>query len=137
MSYTVNFAPEAQEQLVALEEYIAHASGSPETASSYVDSVVAYCEGLDIFPERGMKRDDIWPNLSLVGFRRRTTVAFTVDAGIVTILGVFHGGQDVGAGFYNEIKATSERRYRVVCRLQDEALLVLLVHVGHRSEVCQ
>lgn len=33
MSYTVRFAPEAQEQLVELEDYITHASGSPETAS--------------------------------------------------------------------------------------------------------
>lgn len=103
MSYTVRFAPEAQEQLAELEDYIAHASGSAETASRYVDGIVAYCEGLDVFPERGMRRDDIWPNLRLIGFRRRTTIAFTVDAEIVTILGVFHGGQDVGTAFRSDL----------------------------------
>lgn len=74
MNYTVRFAPQAQEQLAELENYIAHASGSPETASRYVDNIVTYCEGLDVFPERGTKREDIWPSLRLVGLRRRTTL---------------------------------------------------------------
>lgn len=99
MKYIVRYAPEAQEQLAKLETYLSNASGSPITASRYVDSIVAYCEGLDIFPQRGMQRDDIWPNLRLVGFRRRTTIAFTVDTEAVTILGVFHGGQDIRAEF--------------------------------------
>lgn len=102
MSHTVRFAPEAQEQLAELENYIAHASGSTATASRYVDNIVTYCEGFDVFPERGMERNDIWPNLRLVGFRRRTTIALTVDTETVTILGIFHGGQDVGADFRND-----------------------------------
>lgn len=60
MSYNIQFAPEALDQLDAIEDYIAHA-GSPLTAAHYIDAIVAYCESL------------------------------------VTILGVFYGGQDYEA----------------------------------------
>jgi len=54
---------------------------------------------LDIFPERGMKRDDIRPNLRVKGYARRVSIAFSVDADarLVAIHGVFYGGQDVEA----------------------------------------
>jgi plasmid stabilization system protein ParE len=42
-------------------------------------------------------RDDIRPGLRLTHFRKRTTVAYTVNHDRVAILGVFHGGQDVEA----------------------------------------
>lgn len=99
MSYIVRFVPEAQEQLAELEDYIAHASGSAETAARYVDGIVAYCESLDEFPERGTQHDDLLPGLRLVGFRRRATIAFTVNSEEVTILGVFYGGQDIDTAF--------------------------------------
>ena len=54
----------------------------------------------DTFPERGAQRDDLLPRLRPVGYRRRVTIAFRVDAAsaTVTILGVFYGGQDFEAG---------------------------------------
>lgn len=51
MSCTVQFAPEAQAQLDAIEEYIAVASGFPATAAHFVDSIIAYCESFrDLSP---------------------------------------------------------------------------------------
>jgi toxin ParE1/3/4 len=34
------------------------------------------------------------PGLRTIGFRRRVTIAFAVEAEVVTIIGVFYGGQD-------------------------------------------
>jgi toxin ParE1/3/4 len=74
-TFSVEFAPEAADQLEALEEYIA-GQGSPETASAYVEAIMAYCENLQSFAHRGTMRDDIRPGLRITNY------------------GVFYGGQD-------------------------------------------
>lgn len=96
MSYVVRFAPEAQDQLDAIEEYIALASGLPATAAHFVDGIMAYCESFETFPERGTRRDDLLPGLRITGYRKSVTIAFRLntDAGVVSIVGVFYGGQD-------------------------------------------
>jgi len=91
--YTVIFTPEAQEQLVALYRYIA-ATASPEIAAHYTSAIVAYCEGLQTFPHRGTRRDDVRPGLCITNYKKRTVIAFDVDAELVSIIGVFYGGQD-------------------------------------------
>ncbi|MDN5848211.1 MAG: type II toxin-antitoxin system RelE/ParE family toxin [Nitrococcus sp.] len=98
MSYRVQFAPEALEQLDALEGYIAHVDSSA-VAARYVDAIVAYCESLETFPERGVRRDDLLPGLRITNYRRNAVIAFALDAGAetVTILGVFYGGRDYEA----------------------------------------
>jgi toxin ParE1/3/4 len=45
----------------------------------------------------GSTREDISPGLRTIGFRRRVTIAFTVDPDKVEIVGVFYGGQDFEA----------------------------------------
>lgn len=99
MKYTIRFAPEAQQQLDAIEDYIALASGYPAVAEQFVDDIVAYCESFERFPERGTQRDDLLPGLRTVGYRRRVTIAFRVHAANLTvvILGVFYGGQNFEA----------------------------------------
>lgn len=103
MIYAVQFAPEAKDQLDAIEAYIALASGYPSTAARFIDEIVAYCEGFRTFPERGMRRDDLLPGLRVIGYRRRVTVAFRVNAAAqtVSIVGVFYGGQDYEAALGN------------------------------------
>lgn len=98
MSYTVQFAPEALDQLDAIEDYIAHA-GSPLTASRYVDAIVTYCESMAMFPERGIRRDDLLLGLRITNYRRNAVIAFFVDTNTetVSIVGVFYGGQDYEA----------------------------------------
>lgn len=99
MTYAIRFAPEARAQLDTIEEYIAMATGYPATAMRFVDGIVAYCESFQTFPERGMRRDDVLPGLHIIGYRRSVTVAFRVDAAaqLVSIVGVFYGGQDYEA----------------------------------------
>jgi toxin ParE1/3/4 len=89
----VIFSPEADAQLVGLYRYIAYNS-SPTIAERFTAAIVDYCEAFDVFPQRGAKRDDIRPGLRIVGFRRRVTIAFTVEPDKVTIIGIFSGGQD-------------------------------------------
>jgi toxin ParE1/3/4 len=95
MPYTVVFAPEAEAQLVELYGYIA-AKASPEIAERYANSVVTYCEAMQTFPHRGTRRDDVRPGLRITHYKRRTVIAFSVDDASmrVSILGVYHGGQD-------------------------------------------
>jgi plasmid stabilization system protein ParE len=47
-TYTVVFAPEAQDNLVELYEYIAK-HGSPPVALRYTNAIVTYCDGLSSF----------------------------------------------------------------------------------------
>lgn len=96
MTFSVGFAPEAEQQLFDLYRYIATA-GSPEDAARFVDSIVTFCEGLATFSVVGRARDDIRPGLRVVGYRRRVVVAFTVIGQSVVIVGIFYGGRDYEA----------------------------------------
>lgn len=95
MTHTVRFEQDAVDQLAAIETYIAKRAG-PEIAVRFVVGILRTCNSLETFPHRGRTRDDIRSGLRITGFRRRVTVAFTVDdpALVVTIVGVFYGGQD-------------------------------------------
>jgi len=93
MNYRVVFSPEAEEQLVALYRYIA-AAASPNIAARYTDAIVTYCESLSTFPHRGTMRDDVRPGLRITNYKKRAVIAFDVTADLVSIIGVFYGGQD-------------------------------------------
>jgi len=94
MTTRVVFAPEARQQLLSIQEYIS-AAANADVALAFTNSIVDYCESFVTFPHRGTLRNDIRPGLRTIGFRRRATIAFTVDSATITILGVFYGGRDV------------------------------------------
>ena len=58
--------------------------------------MIETCEGLSIFPLRGVSREDIRPGLRVTHHRGRTVIAYVVDSEsrTVSILGVLYGGQD-------------------------------------------
>lgn len=93
MNYRVVFSPEAQEQLAKLYRYIAEAA-SPDIAARYTEAIVSYCESLSTFPHRGTMRDDVRPGLRITNYKKRVVIAFDVDAELVSIIGIFYGGQD-------------------------------------------
>ena len=93
MLYTVVFTPEAESQLTELYRYIAQAA-SPDVAQRYLEAIVTYCESLQSFPHRGSKRDDIRPGLRVTNYKGRCVVAFAVTDKLVSVIGVFYGGQD-------------------------------------------
>ena len=93
MQYTVVFTPEAQDQLAALYRYIATAA-TPEIAERYTNAIVTHCDDLSAFPNRGARRDDIRPGLRITNYKKRAVIAFAVDAGLVSIIGIYYGGQN-------------------------------------------
>jgi toxin ParE1/3/4 len=101
MSYRVAFSPEAEEQLAALYRYIA-AAASPTIAAQYTEAIVSYCESLCTFPNRGTLRDDLRPGLRITHYKKRTVIAFAVDAEQVSIVGIFYGGQDYATILYDD-----------------------------------
>ncbi|WP_131550208.1 type II toxin-antitoxin system RelE/ParE family toxin [Roseococcus sp. SYP-B2431] len=64
-----------------------------------MNRLTPYCLGLEVFPKRGMRRDDIVPGLRIIGFERRFAIAFVATEDLVLIEGVFHGGQDYEAAY--------------------------------------
>jgi toxin ParE1/3/4 len=101
MSHHVVFAPTAEAQLVALYRYIAQEVG-PEIAERFTSAIVEHCERLEVFPHRGTPRDDIRPGLRTIPFRRRVTIAYSVEIDQVAILGIYYGGQDLAASWNGE-----------------------------------
>ena len=96
MKRRVVLRPAAVRDLDRLYDFIVREAG-PATASGYVGRILAHCEGLGDFPERGIARDDIRPGLRVTGFERRVAIAFTFDAEVVRIGRIFYGGRDYEA----------------------------------------
>src|SRR5439155_16450746 len=78
--YRVVYAPEASDQLEALFLSIAERA-SLTVAERYTDAVIETCEGLALFPLRGVPREDIRPGLRLSHHKGRTVIAYAVDQG--------------------------------------------------------
>jgi toxin ParE1/3/4 len=87
------FSPEAREDLNSLYDFIGDRAG-PQTAVAYTERIMSYCANFAVFPERGMRRDDIRPGLRIIGFERGVTIAFHVTRERVTIDRIFYGGQN-------------------------------------------
>lgn len=99
MQYTVIFTPEAQDQLVVLYRYIAIAA-TPEIAERYTNAIVTHCDDLRTFSKRGARRDDIRPGLRITNYKKRAVIAFAVNADLVSIIGIYYGGQDYEAALH-------------------------------------
>lgn len=94
----VIFTRRAKAQLDALYDYIAQ-EATPVTAERYTTAIADYCQSLATFPERGRARDDIRQGLRITHYRRRTIIAYQLDAATdrVVIHGIYYGGQDFEA----------------------------------------
>jgi toxin ParE1/3/4 len=88
----VAFSPKARNDLMQLYDWIADAAGA-HVAIAYIERLEAYCLGLAVTSERGMRRDDPRTGLRILGFEKRLTIAFLVNAHDVLILRLFYGGQ--------------------------------------------
>jgi toxin ParE1/3/4 len=63
-----------------------------------VSAVLDHIDGIATFPFAGRARDDVRSGMRTTTFKKRTVIAYVVDdrSGdrVITVLGVFHGGQD-------------------------------------------
>lgn len=91
--YEISFRPEAEADLADLYDYVAE-SGGRAVAQRYIERIESARLGLSTFPERGTRRDDLWPGMRTMGFERRATIAFVIDDNEVVIIRVFYGGRD-------------------------------------------
>jgi toxin ParE1/3/4 len=60
-----------------------------------VISLEDHCRSLSVFPDRGVRRDDLRPGLRILGFERRAAIALHVADDTVTILRILCGGREV------------------------------------------
>lgn len=98
MAYRIEFAPEARDDLRELYLYIERQTGA-DRAIAYIERIERFCLAFADFPERGSRRDDLFPGLRLVGFERRISIAFGVRPGTVTFYRFLYGGRDLAAAF--------------------------------------
>jgi toxin ParE1/3/4 len=98
VSQRIEFSPEALGDLIDLYDYIAQHDGA-ERAIGYIDRIEDCCRDLSVFPERGIRRDDLRRGLRVLGFERRAVIAFLVTDDTVTILRILYGGRDLETVF--------------------------------------
>jgi toxin ParE1/3/4 len=105
MTGRINYTPEAQQQLNALDDWIA-GKASREVAQRFVSAILDCIDGILVFPRAGRTRDDVRPGMRTTTFKKRTLIAYEVDESsgelVVNVLGVFHGGQDWEAALRDE-----------------------------------
>ncbi len=94
MAREVVFAPEAEDDLLQIYDFIADRA-NPERAYAYVERIWSYCLAFDAFPSRDVKRDKLRPGLRIIGFERRVTIAFHITPALVVIDRILYGGRDV------------------------------------------
>jgi len=94
MTHRVIFGPRAAQDLQDVITYLAPRMGV-DPALDYVQRIENYCLGFANFPKRGTLRDDVRPGLRLVGYRRKATIAFSVEQDVVMIIRVFHRGRNI------------------------------------------
>jgi len=87
--------------LETLYDHIASDSG-PLRAIGYIERIESFCRGFELAGQRGHARDDIRSGLGVVGFERRVTIGFHVDAKTVTIDRILYGGRDIGRALKSE-----------------------------------
>lgn len=93
VTYKVVFRPAAENDLMALYEYIAKNSGL-DRAGAYIARIEQAGMALADFPLRGMQRGDLHPGIRIIDFERRASIAFIVENDTVRIARIFYGGRD-------------------------------------------
>jgi plasmid stabilization system protein ParE len=101
MTYRVFYSPEAEIHLTEIYNYIV-AAGSPTRAAAFVEEILAACEALCVFPNRGRRRDDLRHGLRTISFRKRVTIIFEVTDDEVNIVGIFYAGLEYEAAFQSD-----------------------------------
>ena len=90
------YSPRAERQLNEINDWITRLA-SADVARRFLTAVRGHIESLAHFPMAGRAHGDIRPGLRTTTFKKRTVIAYLVDDSdgrVITILGVFHGGQD-------------------------------------------
>lgn len=105
MTGKIAFSPEALKQLEDLGTWIGDAAGSRD-AERFFHGLLDHIDRVLMFPRAGRPRPDLRPGLRTTTHKKGTLIAYVVDDSrtdtLVTVLGVFHGGQDWGTALREE-----------------------------------
>ncbi len=89
--HRIEFTPEARADLTAIYSFIA-ADAGPTRAFDYLARMRRRWEILEAFPQAGKAREDLAPKLRILGFERRATIAYTVEADSIRIQRILYAG---------------------------------------------
>jgi toxin ParE1/3/4 len=78
MTGRINYTPEAQQQLNALDDWITE-KASRDVAQRFVSAILDCIDGILVFPRGGRARDDVRPGMRTTTFKKRTLIAYEVD----------------------------------------------------------
>ena len=81
------------DDLAAIEAWIAERAGD-HVALNYMRRLDMYCSRFDLAAQRGAPRDDLRPDLRVIGFEKRIELLFSITPDRVEFLRAFYGGQD-------------------------------------------
>jgi len=76
--FEITLRSAAKADLQAIYDWIAERA-SPSIAVDFIRRIQADYQSLAIFPERGTRRDDLYPGLRTFGMSRRVTIAFRIQ----------------------------------------------------------
>lgn len=92
MPYEVVLSKRAQEQLAAIEDYLAERF-FPRNAARFAQRLLRACRSLALAPHRGTALDEVREGMRFVGFEGRATIYFKVVGETVFVIGIFYGGK--------------------------------------------
>jgi toxin ParE1/3/4 len=99
----LRFTPAAERDLAEIFDYIADASGSPETARRFAASVEAQCANLARLPSvLGRPRPELRSDLRSFPFKGYVIFFRYLDGDILEIVHIIEGHRDVIAIFAKE-----------------------------------
>jgi toxin ParE1/3/4 len=93
--YRVVLSRGAFQQLAGIEDWIGQGADTT-TARRYREAIIAHCQRLERYPNRGTLRDDLRPGLRTIVFRKRVTIGYIVVGDEVQITGIVSRGRDIG-----------------------------------------
>ncbi|WP_244430571.1 type II toxin-antitoxin system RelE/ParE family toxin [Rhizobium sp. CF142] len=97
MTNKVVFRPKAEDDLLAIYEFIAR--DSPVRAIEFVRRLRSLCTSLETMPERGALRDDFAPGVRILVFEQRVTIAYRLRNGEIQIIRLLYAGRNTPSAF--------------------------------------
>ena len=91
----IRLTDEAEADLQGIYDFIS-TNASPRTARDYINRILGFLAGFDVFPGRGTTHNNIRDGLRIIGFERRVSIAFVVEADEVVILRLLYAGRQPG-----------------------------------------
>jgi toxin ParE1/3/4 len=93
-TFEVKFCDEALCDIENLYNYIADELTNPIAAYETMHKVLKACAKLDIFPERGVKRQFLGENYRILPVDRQFTIIYSIIEPNVIIKRIFYGKRD-------------------------------------------